>query len=400
MKNAANTIEDLLEILAGLQGESKMHIETNDATIMHSIARQSFKGTALTDRQFALMKEKLQTYRNQFTELDYDFDTAVDTLRQPLRHIDRSKYIKIVDFPDDIVYETNSSEKFIAVRFPFKKLDILLINEISTTDSYYHKKGTHIHYFLFNEANLENIGDRFFKKDFVIDELLTQKYLEIKNIKDNPKTYLPYFENKTIKNINNELKEIIEQETNTDLLKVYDRRFRYCLEHINFKITDNSLEEQIAARSNVTYHSKPSIESLDNVLHALYNLDRFPMLVVLETNKCEEQLYEVVNFFRDLIPSSEQSVLFREEDRESGFNQIVHDRNLNNWVDKNTKVVYINNTKLPKVLVETDWNPLCAFEYNSNNNRNIQMYVKSNCDLIVHREETISPFARIYHGNM
>ena len=400
MKNVANTIEDLLELLAGLQGNSKMQIESSDATIMHSIARQTFKGTALTDRQFALMTEKLDTYKDQFTALDYDFDQAIKNLRLPLREIDRSKYIKIVDYPDNIIYEGTDKDKFIKVRFPFKKSDISLINEISNTDSYYHNKGEHIHYFILNENNLENIGDRFFNKDFVIDDMLKQKYLEIKNIKENPDSYLPYFEDNTIKNINSELKEIIEQETNIEPLKVYDRRFRYCLENINFKITDNSLEEQIASRLDITYQSKPSIESVDNILHALYNLDRFPMLVVLESNKCEEQLYEVVNFFRDLIPSQQQSVLFREEDKESGFNQLVHDRNLNNWVDKHTKVVYINSMKLPKVLLETDWNPLCAFEYNSNNNRHVQMYVKSNCDLVVHREETTSPFARIYYGNM
>ena len=58
MKNVANTIEDLLEILAGLQGQGQIQIDPNDATIMHSVARQTFKGTALTDRQYNLMKEK------------------------------------------------------------------------------------------------------------------------------------------------------------------------------------------------------------------------------------------------------------------------------------------------------------------------------------------------------
>lgn len=400
MKNVANTIEDLLEILAGLQGQAKMQIESSDATIMHSVARQTFKGTALTDRQFALMQEKLQSYKTQFTALDYNFDRAVETLRLPLRSIDRSRYIKVVDYPNDIPYNADESEKFIAIRFPFKKSDIALINEISSTDGYYHSKGSHEHYFTFTENNLERIGDRFFNKDFVVDKLLKQKYVDIKNIVNNPNNYLPYFENNEIKNVRDNLKKIIDQETNGDLLKVYDRKFRYCLEHINYTISNNSLEEQIASRSDITYHSKPSVESTHDILSALYNLDRFPMLVVLEQNKSEEQIYEIVNFFRDLIPASQQSVLFREEEKESGFNQLIHDRKLNNWVDTNTKIVYINNLKVPKVLLETDWKPICAFEYNSNNNRNVQTYVKNNCDLVIYREETISPFSRMRYGFM
>ena len=75
---------------------------------------------------------------------------------------------------------------------------------------------------------------------------------------------------------------------------------------------------------------------------------------------------------------------------------MIKQRNLNNWVDKNTKIVYINNNKLPKVLLETEWKPNCTFSYNSNNNKNVQFYIRNVSDLVVYREETISPFVRMY----
>jgi hypothetical protein len=394
MKNVNHTIEDLLEILAGLKGQSKIQIESSDATIMHSVARQVFKGTALTDRQFALMKEKLQTYRDQFIALEYNFDVAVDALRQPLRHIDRSKYIKLVDYPDDIIYQSNSKSKFIKVRFPFKKTDIMLINEINNTEDYYHSKGSHEHYFALTESNLEKIGDRFFQKDYTVDDNLKEIYYKIKSIRNTPNNFLPYVEDGKIKNVKDSVLKVIDSEIDNDTLKLYDRRFRYCLDNIDINFPINSLEEKIASRKSLEYLSKPSLESVDQILLSLYNLDRFPMLVVLENHQCEEQLYETVNFFRDLIPTSQQSVLFRQEEGDSGFNQLIKDRKLNNWVDKNTKIVYINNNSLPKILLETDWKPICAYEYNSNNNRNVQCYIKNNCDLIVYREEELSPFKR------
>ena len=52
-------LEDCLEHLAGLrESPVKFTIEQTDFTIMNSIARQCFKGMALTDRQSALMQEK------------------------------------------------------------------------------------------------------------------------------------------------------------------------------------------------------------------------------------------------------------------------------------------------------------------------------------------------------
>ena len=66
-----NTIEDCLEILAGFRKESDgFSLMKEDYTIMHSIAKQVFKGTALTDRQFALMQTKLLSYKDQFDKAD------------------------------------------------------------------------------------------------------------------------------------------------------------------------------------------------------------------------------------------------------------------------------------------------------------------------------------------
>ena len=393
-----HTREDALEILAGLKGNYDLKIEKEEFTIMNSIARQVFRGTALTDRQYDLMKEKLQKYIPQFEQVGLEtILISLEELRQPLRQIDRSKWIKIVDDPENMpCSEDILAQKFIAVRFPFKKSDIMLINEITKRDGYFHNKGSHIHYFTLTENNCLEIGNKFFNKDFEVDEILKEKYQQIKQIKDNANKYLPFVKDNKIHNISEKLEKIIQEETDNDLLKVYDRRFRYCLDHINIEVTGNSLEENIASRSSIDYQSKPSEQLIDSVLHALYNLDRFPMLVVLDGKDCESQLYEVAQFFRDLVPAEQQSVLFREEEADSGFNQLIKQRNLNNWVDKNTKIVYINNNKLPKVLLETEWRPNCTFSYNSHNNKNVQFYIRNVSDLVVYREETISPFVRMY----
>ena len=382
-------LEDCLEHLAGLrESPVKFTIEQTDFTIMNSIARQCFKGMALTDRQSALMHGKLQTYRDQFMNLDWDFDYAVNQLRQPLRSIDRSKYIKFQD-------------NTIVVRFPFNKTDICYIHEFAgTAEGYHHEKGTHIHYFEYNERNVLNLLDRFTKKDFVIDDELLEIYNKIKVINDNPQQYLSGInDNYNLININPKLATTIQKEVGEasaeSFTKLYDRRFRYGFNYVtDFGKARNELEHQIASRTDVMYHSKPSTESADSILSALWNLDRFPLLVILDNDLAEEQLYMFANYYRDILDTKEQSVLFRLEEKDSGFNQLVKDRKLNNWVDKDTKVVYISKSKLPKILVKNEWKPSATFSFTSSLDRYLNNYVSFNCDLIVYREETMSLMRR------
>lgn len=381
-------LEDCLEHLAGLrESPVKFTIEKTDHTIITSIARQCFKGTALTDRQSALMHEKLQTYRDQFINLDWDFDYAVNQLRQPLRHIDRSKYITVRD--DRIV-----------VRFPFNKTNIVLVEEVSRLTNgfeYTHKKGSHEHGFPYNESSVLHLLDRFIDKDFKVDEELVEIYNKIKAISNNPAEHLSGVVNGNLVNINSNLKTIIQDEvgdlTTETFAHFVDRRFRYALDNVG-SLTGNSLAHKIASRNGTSYHSKPGNEPTQELLSALWELNRFPLLVVLELETAETQLYEFANYYRDILQPEQQSVLFRLEHTNAGFNQLVKDRKLNNWVDKDTKVVYICTEKLPKLLVNSEWKPSAAVCFNSNMNKFIDSYISFNCDLAVFREETMSPFRR------
>lgn len=398
MKNVANTIEDLLEIIAGLQSQTTIQINSSDH-IVYSIAKQTFKGTALTDKQYALMKEKLQEYKEQFTALDYNFYQAIESLRLPLRHIDRQKYITIVDHLDDIAYQNTNAEQFIKIRFPFRKSEILLIQEIANKNQseYYHNNGTHVHYFVYNEINVLRLLDRFINKEFKIDKEIIDLYNKVKTIYDNPQNYLSGVSNMKLVNINSILASIINHElgelSSNNALQFVDRRFRYGF-NLNDNVPKNTLAQKIAQREDKQYHSKPSEELISNVLNALWELNRFPMLVVLDTADAENQLYEFANYYRDILNLEEQSVLFRLDDANCGFNQLIKDRKLNNWVDQNTKIVYISRDKLPKLLVNNEWKPNVTFSYTSSLDKFVNSYISFNCDLVVFREEVLSPFRR------
>lgn len=391
-------IEDCLECLVGMRdAPATFTVEKTDHTIVNSIARQVFRGIALTDRQFSLMKEKLVNYKEQFVAAGVDnFEYVIEQTRQPLRHIDRTRYIKLVD------------DK-IEIRFPFKKSDIILVEEAGRVavkyNEYSHTKGSHIHTFDFNEINVMNLMDRFATKEFEIDGELIEIYKKITEVRNNPQDYLSGIFSKQLVNIKPSLAPYISNElgelSNETSVQFVDRRFRYGFDHVGDLINNTfTLENKIALREDATYQSKPSAETTESILGALWKLKRFPLLVILDRLNAETQLYEFANYYRDILDPKEQSVLFRIEDSEAGFNQLVKDRKLNNWVDKNTKVVYISRDKLPKLLINNEWKPTATFSYTSSMDKFVNSYVSFNCDLVVYREENMSPMRRYsnYYG--
>ena len=89
------------------------------------------------------------------------------------------------------------------------------------------------------------------------------------------------------------------------------------------------------------------------------------------------------------------SVLFRLDTKVGNeaiqFNQYVKEQGLNNIVDKNTKIVYISNNKIPKPLLKGGWIPKGIFTVGSKKiSHNIEAYV-ANQNLIIQYDEDTSP---------
>ena len=182
------TVEDYLEVLAGLQTNHKIEIDSADCTIMYSIAKQVFRGKAFTDRQLSVVCSKLEYYRNQFEKIGYTNLQSVINMqvtRKPLRTVDRSQWIKIVDEPKRVPTFTTSrmgkrpvdkelaKNSHVAIRFPFSKKIIQLVESLAHKyrKGYYHEKGSHVHYFKISENTVCDIVDNFKNKEYEIQQL-------------------------------------------------------------------------------------------------------------------------------------------------------------------------------------------------------------------------------------
>ena len=389
MSNYLHTIEDCLEVIAGLSCNTSIEIEKSDKTIMYSIARQVYKGSALTDKQFALMKTKLAAYKSQFLENKFsNFDAAVEVLRLPLREIDRRKYIKIVKIEDD---------EWIKVRFPFSKKDIMKINSIPKF-SYQHDKGSHEHYFKLTEKSIDNICSQFINTQFEIDKALLDWYEEIRVIKSNPSKYVPGLWNNTLSNFP---KKANMYTSNLSRLQLLDRKRQLGIEYITCD-KDSTMENLIAQRSHPEICLDPNEYYLDEIIAGLKKLERFPLLVIISPDNSLHELRNFVETFEQHnFNTQKQTVLFRTRSTdEYNANNYIKDKKLNNWLDNSTEVVYISKDKLPKLLFKNNWHPQAAISMSSvRNNQKVQNYIDSFCDLIIYNDDSPSIFKNKWRLN-
>lgn len=400
-----NTVEDYLELMAGLKEGPKFELERADYNLVTSLARQVFKGTALTDRQYDLAKTKILYYKDQFDNVD-----GIENLRMPVRSIDRARWIKIVDYPGNNVYEAHKTHDWIAVRFVFNKKLISLIETIRSTDKdAIYDKVEKIHYFSLTERNIFNIMNALKDKNFDVDPALQEKYEIIKEMHNNKNKHIPGIYGLKLKNLHRRAFDYIISDigtpTSDNLALFKDREELYGLKHFDEVELQQSisrlstLSQKIIKRSTRAVLVNSNTYNFNMLSETMLELNRLPILIILNSNTDYDELVSTYNSFKHVVPEDKFSVLYRKDnttEQEQAFNSYIANNNLNNSLDTNPSVVYISKDKFPKTLLKTDWRPKVAVMFGSESymtNNKLQSYI-SELDLVVHYDTDISPFLK------
>ena len=376
-----NYIEDYLQHIC----ENHLSSLNNIDAIYFSIYKQTVRGIGLTDRQYNLVKNKIKEY----VSIDDNIECRI-----PLRVIDRSKYIKIVDTNEvyeNTVYESYKSNfKWIKIRFPFSKKNIVKIDALKFkigSKFYVHQKGSHVHYFKLENDNLHQIVESF--ANFDLDKEVVDIYNQQKEIKNSMFDYVPYLSR------DNKL-ENLDLDAESNFLKNIDNsiRYGYFVPQHNTPVT---LTEKIAYRNNQLMYIDPDEYTIEDILQSLNILERYPIVVLVDNDNPFEQI-QSVHAALENVDNSEQSVLFRVDSSDTKniqLNQYIKDNNLNNWVDENTKVVYIKKTKLPKILLKANFKPKCALSLTSiRSHKTVSTFCVFNCDCYIMLDNMQNMFFR------
>lgn len=397
-------LEDCVSFIVDKSLKKEIDLEKADHSFFYSVDRQLSKKIPFTERQKLLVIKKITNNYLHVLPSNENIEQILQTTKYPLRVIKYTNEIKVLnkeksndEYPDFItprLAQKNSS--VISVEFPFNRKylnKVLSIrNEIMAHDLFYFKPGRgRIHYFQYAPLVIRRLVENFGDTKMKIDEKILDSYEQqikildsrnqyISKIDENGKFILSEYDRKK----NADLKE-------TDLIMA-DRHRQYGISVDNF-YEPKTLLERIAYRSEFYVLANPEKISVKQIMETLNTLSRFPIIVVLESSKSYEQLKEFYEVSLEYVPNNLQSVLVRSDtDRE--FNNYIRENYINNMVDSNTKIVYINEYTLPKILLKTDWKPSTTFQYCSFMKTSLNTYINMSTDLRICYEKELSPFRK------
>ena len=405
-------VEDLIEALSGMTKAPKVELEDVDKTIVYSIGRQVLRGKALTDRQLHVMKEKLVYYKPQFDFVtESEWDIAMNSLRMPLREIDRSKSVTVVSDEDAMpigllkqIKNSKSTTPWIKIRFPFSKKTIMDVQDIllhKFQREHYHERGSHEWYFKLTENSVLEVVNLFKNKEFEIEQDLLDAHKIIKEMSVNPANYLPGIYDGEIKNLPENALKYLENDVgplSQDNIVLYrDRAIMFGLYHFGEELRPQLNKVSVLA-SKIAQRKYPSVfistqkYSLNDVAYALSELERFPLVVVVPEKNALDIIDNVYKTTRNIIPTEQQTVLFRLDNKQNyKFNQYIKENNLNNSLANKPKIVYINeNKKIPKPLLESGLEFKCTLYFGG------YVFARQHLevDLAIHYDEVQSPHSK------
>ena len=401
------TIEDCIEALAGTHEHivCSKEIEFSDKGLIYSLARQTVKGTAYTDRQRELAISKATHYKSILEEVDIDVTTSVTQLRMPLRSIDRSRWIKLKNQMQSLIPFNNPDEQYIAVRFSFQKKLISALENINSKPIHYDKINK-THYFEYNERTLHNVVSALTNKGFEIQPELQERYEILEMMNNNKKNYVPGIYSLKLKNLH---AKAIDYAISTigspdvDNLAMYkDRDQLLGITHFDEDDLNNSirklttLSQKIVKRksSNILINSDEHV--FDRVAESILELNRYPLLVVLNDETELENLQKVHQSFRNIFSNDDFCSLYRKENISPGnteFNEYIKQNKLNNSLAIKSKVVYTSINKMSKVMLKSEWRPQAAILMGSRRSTKVDQFLQE-LDLVIHYDTDVSPFRK------
>jgi|TARA_R110000803_G_scaffold55676_1_gene112638 hypothetical protein len=377
------TIEECLEAMAGLTVNATVTpafiVLDRDKKIIFDIAKKVFKGSALTDRQLEAVKKILITrYKSQFKIRGIDLENSVNNLRQPLRHLDRTEYMRLEEGSKYLepFWSGFTPQKVIVTRFPFNMTYSKTITEVKkllgpTISRYYSQKLKDKYILPYTEKVTHRLLTKFKNKIKDIDPVLLDVYDQCEKIYKKSDQYVPGIYNYQIKNSSETVtkyhQEYFGDPVKENLYLYYDRKEKLGLKHFDQKELAQSTHSLSALSKAILERQWPRINldlkkwPMEQVIETITELRRFPLLVIISGStekECLADLHSTHKLFKNIIPNNEIAVMARCKNSTTfgkEFNDYIKDNQLNNSLAKSTKIVYITSKKIPKPLLTSEW---------------------------------------------
>lgn len=404
------TIEDVLEMLGGQVATTvSICIDANDRNLLRSLAKQVYNSVALTDRQLSLSLTKIKKYKDELEKNNVDVDKIVTTqsLRRPLREIDRSQVVYL----EKIAYGHTS---LIVIKYVFSKKFAAEWNRLTKHLIGVQPEVKGFKRILYNEKNIFFLVSKLSTLGFVIDQEIQEIYENIVEIRNFPEKTIPHVKEENgkikIENTSATCKKFLDEkfpqiadDNFLDFLAsakncgVYLKSSEIVKKIQNFPATE--IAKNILLQKSTKFRINPSRYSLNDVLGIIDELNQWPVLLVMDENsQIFNQIQNVVSALSLKVNPDQINVFFRlknEQFEGQQFNQFIRDNDLNNHIDSNTKAVFITKNRIPKPLLKSGWLPKTALVFTSNDFGKLAAYLNDIANVYYYNNSVILRHSRI-----
>lgn len=378
-------LEDLIHEIC----KNKHVMPETDIRLFKSFDNQIKKSLSLTDKQVLLAQKKIKSNQLNIEKLNVsDLDDLIKTTKYPIRNVDRSRWIKLVENPG------SNNGLYIGVRFLYKNSIIKKINQIANMlqIQHVHKSGK-VHYFPYSERSLVTIIEELKPMHFELDDQLysVYEYLTCLNKKD----CCIGIDNYQLCNAPDSMIDSIKEElgplTEKSVVLYKDRSIKYGIEWFNKRELERSkryysqLSNSISKRKNKQIAFLMENHDYEELIGSLNELKRFPVLCVIPQHDKNNVIRQLDKSIKKVDSKLRSSYIFKLSSNDTQFNEYVEE-NISQELTSDTDVVYTLDTAKHGLASHENWMPSTVVVFESTKPMNCRRLsnLYSNLDLIMY----------------
>ena len=353
-------------------------ISNRDKKVLISLAKQLAVGQFLTENQSTLL---IKIFKENKDSIPSPYNEVIDypTWSRPFRVLEQFRRISL----------TKDQDCRLLVEFTYNKRLRQLVTDLSKQlEGQLLALNSKQYSVPLTEKNLHLVVTTLKNQGFEIDHILMEFYGEISEILKTTNTQFNVFsltDKKLEAAIVNEVGSISED--NLILLNDRHQQFQYSIFQKNPEI---SLKNALANRPSTKVWIDSSQTSLDNVVEALGELNRLPLLVIFnghESKECLKNLEKLAISLKNCGINSDVGIYFRFDnisEHNKNFNNLISQLGYNAQLNDTTLIAGIANNKLPKFFLKSKWYPKSVISFSNNFKSNKTSVYCNAVDLIVY----------------
>ena len=356
-------------------------IANRDKKVLISLARQIASGQFLTENQSKLLIKILK-------ENDQHIFDPTSTTRNIIENPTWSQPFRVIEQVRKIFLAKDHDSRIIVEFTHNKRLRQQITDLNKTIEGQMLSINARQYSVPLTEKNLYQIVNAFKSHGFVIDQIIMKFYEEISEICSKKSTQFDVF-NLTNEKLITAVHDEVGQISDDNLIMLNDRslKFQYTIFPKNPEI---SLKNSLANRPSPRVWIDSNTTSLDDLVTALYELNRLPVLFVFnghESKECLQNLKKLEKSLKNNNIDSGVGIYFRFDngtDYNKEFNASISSLGYNAKLDNTTQVAGIANNKLPKFMIKNGWYPKSVISFSNNFKGNKTSVYCDAVDLIVY----------------